>query len=145
MIPSTFVLKPGLMIHSVHNGYWFWGRPSFEDLRGDLREVSPEIRPTETWPPRDSARHGVPAITQSTTLTNGRSPLTKRRETCYGTTLGPTSGQELIDLPVNFRGSHRDARGPISGQESLAVGDASRRAGGTPKPLGNLVLRDISM
>src|SRR5271166_2852360 len=27
------------------NGYWFWGRPSFEDLRRDLREVTREIRP----------------------------------------------------------------------------------------------------
>jgi peroxiredoxin len=45
MIPYTFVLKPGLVIHSVYNGYWFWGRPSFEDLRRDLREVTREIRP----------------------------------------------------------------------------------------------------
>jgi len=45
MIPHTLVLKPGLVIHSVYNGYWFWGRPSFEDLRRDLREVTSEIRP----------------------------------------------------------------------------------------------------
>ena len=32
MIPHTLVLKPGLVIHSVYNGYWFWGRPSFCDL-----------------------------------------------------------------------------------------------------------------
>jgi peroxiredoxin len=44
MIPHTLVLKPGLVIHSVYNGYWFWGRPSIEDLRHDLREVSREIR-----------------------------------------------------------------------------------------------------
>ena len=25
MIPHTLVLKPGLIIHSVYNGYWFWG------------------------------------------------------------------------------------------------------------------------
>ena len=25
MIPHTLVLKPGLVIHSVYNGYWFWG------------------------------------------------------------------------------------------------------------------------
>ena len=37
MIPHTLVLKPGLVIHSVYNGYWFWGRPSVEDLRQDLR------------------------------------------------------------------------------------------------------------
>ena len=31
MIPHTLVVKPGLVIHSVYNGYWFWGRPSFYD------------------------------------------------------------------------------------------------------------------
>jgi len=36
---------PGLVIYSVYDGYWFWGRPSFEDLRRDLREVTREIRP----------------------------------------------------------------------------------------------------
>ena len=32
MIPHTLVLKPGLVIHSIYNGYWFWGRPSVVDL-----------------------------------------------------------------------------------------------------------------
>jgi peroxiredoxin len=45
MIPHTLVLKPGLVIHSVYNGYWFWGRPSPDDLRRDLREATREIRP----------------------------------------------------------------------------------------------------
>jgi peroxiredoxin len=45
MIPHTFVLKPGLVIHSIYNGYWFWGRPSFYDLWHDLRAASSEIRP----------------------------------------------------------------------------------------------------
>ena len=45
IIPYTLVLKPGLVIYSLYNGYWFWGRPSFEDLRRDLREVTREIRP----------------------------------------------------------------------------------------------------
>jgi peroxiredoxin len=45
MIPHTLVLKPGLVIHSVYNGYWFWGRPSFVDLWHDLRAVTAEIRP----------------------------------------------------------------------------------------------------
>jgi peroxiredoxin len=45
MIPHTLVLKPGLQIHSVYNGYWYWGRPSVEDLRRDLRDVMREIRP----------------------------------------------------------------------------------------------------
>ena len=45
MIPHTLVLKPGLVIHSVYNGYWFWGRPSFYDLWHDLRAATSEIRP----------------------------------------------------------------------------------------------------
>ena len=45
MIPYTLVLKPGLVVHSVYNGYWFWGRPSIADLWRDLREVTRQIRP----------------------------------------------------------------------------------------------------
>jgi peroxiredoxin len=45
MIPHTFVLEPGLIIYKIYNGYWFWGRPSPEDLRQDLREVTRKIRP----------------------------------------------------------------------------------------------------
>src|SRR5215471_6900005 len=41
MIPHTLVLKPGLVVYSIYNGYWFWGRPSVEDLR----EVTKEVRP----------------------------------------------------------------------------------------------------
>jgi len=44
MIPHTLVLKPGLVIHSIYNGYWFWGRPSIDDLRRDLRELTRVIR-----------------------------------------------------------------------------------------------------
>ena len=44
MIPHTLVLKPGLVIHRVYNGYWFWGRPSIDDLRRDLRELTRVIR-----------------------------------------------------------------------------------------------------
>jgi peroxiredoxin len=45
MVPHTLVLKPGLIVHRIYNGYWFWGRPSVEDLRQDLRAVTREIRP----------------------------------------------------------------------------------------------------
>ena len=45
MIPHTLVLKPGLVIHTIYNGYWFWGRPSVYDLWRDLRMVTAEIRP----------------------------------------------------------------------------------------------------
>jgi peroxiredoxin len=39
MIPHTVVLEPGLIVHRVYNGYWFWGRPTLEDLRKDLRVI----------------------------------------------------------------------------------------------------------
>ena len=45
MIPHTLVLKPGLVVHSVYNGYWFWGRPSVYDLWRDLRSALAETRP----------------------------------------------------------------------------------------------------
>jgi peroxiredoxin len=45
MIPHTIVLKPGLVVHSIYNGYWFWGRPSVDDLWRDLRTATSEVRP----------------------------------------------------------------------------------------------------
>jgi peroxiredoxin len=45
MIPYTLVLGPGLKVYSVYNGYWYWGRPSNEDLRRDLRELTLRSRP----------------------------------------------------------------------------------------------------
>ena len=45
MIPHILVLAPGLVIHKIYNGYWFWGRPSTEDLWQDLREVTRACRP----------------------------------------------------------------------------------------------------
>ncbi len=45
MIPHTFVLGPGLKIHKLYNGYWYWGRPSTAELHADLRELTKQIRP----------------------------------------------------------------------------------------------------
>ena len=45
MIPHTLVLEPGLVVFKVYNGYWFFGRPTIEELRQDLREVSRKVRP----------------------------------------------------------------------------------------------------
>src|SRR5271167_2649513 len=36
MIPHVIVLEPGLIIHKIYNGYWFFGRPTLDDLRHDL-------------------------------------------------------------------------------------------------------------
>jgi peroxiredoxin len=45
MIPHTIVLEPGLIVFKIYNGYWFWGRPTIEELRQDLRAVSKKCRP----------------------------------------------------------------------------------------------------
>ena len=68
MIPHTLVLKPGIVIYRIYNGYWFWGRPSVTDLWHDLRAVTREIRPDwdlstpglrESWNAGDLSRfHG---------------------------------------------------------------------------------------
>ncbi|QDP25459.1 redoxin domain-containing protein [Bradyrhizobium cosmicum] len=45
MIPHVVVLEPRLVIHKVYNGYWFFGRPTVEELRQDLRAVTMKCRP----------------------------------------------------------------------------------------------------
>lgn len=48
-LPTVFTLYPDLRIHRVYNGYWYWGRPTLENLRGDLREITRAVRPD--WSP----------------------------------------------------------------------------------------------
>ena len=45
MIPHTLVLEPGLRVYKIYNGYWFFGRPTVEELRLDLRAVLKRCRP----------------------------------------------------------------------------------------------------
>ena len=45
MIPHTLVLEPGLKIYKIYNGYWFFGRPTVEELRLDLRAALQRCRP----------------------------------------------------------------------------------------------------
>ena len=45
MIPHTIVLEPGLVIYKIYMGYWFFGRPTLEDLRQDMRVVTRKCRP----------------------------------------------------------------------------------------------------
>jgi peroxiredoxin len=45
MIPHTLVLEPGLRVYKIYNGYWFFGRPTVEELRHDLRAVLQRCRP----------------------------------------------------------------------------------------------------
>jgi peroxiredoxin len=45
--PAGFTLHPDLRIHRAYNGYWYWGRPTMEELRRDMREITMAIR--EDW------------------------------------------------------------------------------------------------
>jgi len=45
MIPHTVVLEPGLVVYKIYNGYWFFGRPTVEELRMDLRALLRKCRP----------------------------------------------------------------------------------------------------
>ena len=59
MIPHTLVLKPGLVIHSIYNGYWFWGRPSVVTSGttcGRHARDPPRLGPQHARPPRGLGR-----------------------------------------------------------------------------------------
>jgi peroxiredoxin len=43
-VPAVVVISPDLRIHTVYNGYWYWGRPSHDELGRDLRAVSRALR-----------------------------------------------------------------------------------------------------
>jgi peroxiredoxin len=45
MVPHTIVLEPGLVVFKIYSGYWFFGRPTIEELRHDLRSVLQRCRP----------------------------------------------------------------------------------------------------
>jgi peroxiredoxin len=44
MVPHTIVLAPDLVVHKIYMGYWFFGRPTIEELRQDLRTVTRQCR-----------------------------------------------------------------------------------------------------
>jgi peroxiredoxin len=43
-VPHTLVLAPGLVVDKVYVGYWFWGRPTNEQLWADLGELFRRIK-----------------------------------------------------------------------------------------------------
>jgi hypothetical protein len=45
MIPHVLVLEPGRVVYKIYNGYWYFGRPTMEELRQDLRAVLMRCRP----------------------------------------------------------------------------------------------------
>jgi peroxiredoxin len=48
-LPTVFTLWPDLRVQRRYDGYWYLGRPTAEELRRDLREVSSRVRPD--WAP----------------------------------------------------------------------------------------------
>ncbi|HWT21949.1 MAG TPA: redoxin domain-containing protein [Solirubrobacteraceae bacterium] len=67
VVPHTLVLSPGLVVEKVHVGYWFWGRPSNEQLWADagaiLRRIKADFDPTTPAPRAawEAARLGAAA------------------------------------------------------------------------------------
>ena len=51
-VPAVFTLFPDLTVHRSYDGYWYWGRPSNEELRQDMRDISRAIRPDWEAPAR---------------------------------------------------------------------------------------------
>ena len=122
MIPHTLVLKPGLVVHSVYNGYWFWGRPSVDDLWRDLRAATSEIRPDwdlstpglrEAWDAGDLSplpRLG-PALPGQVTAAGG--PRSPRRSSRASARRTPRSCRRLLtpSFAKTFRRCHSTVRG----------------------------------
>src|SRR6478752_5581471 len=44
-VPAVFTLFPDRTVHRAYDGYWFWGRPTLEELRQDMRAISRAVRP----------------------------------------------------------------------------------------------------
>jgi peroxiredoxin len=62
-VPHTLIVSPGLRIERVYVGYWFWGRPSVDQLWADLgdtlRRTKEDFDPTvpsvrEAWQARQA-------------------------------------------------------------------------------------------
>jgi peroxiredoxin len=43
-VPVVALVEPDLHVRTTYNGYWYWGRPTRDELAADLRELSRELR-----------------------------------------------------------------------------------------------------
>ena len=73
-VPHAVILAPGLVIDKIYVGYWFWGRPSAEDLWADLRDLNRRIRADydPTLPEVRSAWEAGQASAKKATARNGK-------------------------------------------------------------------------
>lgn len=44
-VPAVAVIGPDLRIHAAYSGYWYWGRPTHDELIRHLRDISRDLRP----------------------------------------------------------------------------------------------------
>ena len=44
-VPVVAVIGPDLRVNAVYNGYWYWGRPTVDELVKNLRDLSRALRP----------------------------------------------------------------------------------------------------
>ena len=115
MIPHTLVFKPELVIHSLYNGYWFWGRPSIEDLRHDLRQATRDIRPDWDLSTPGLRAAGTPVTAPAFTRTR-TSSLSRLG---FSRTHRPITGRQGPDRPPreqprNHDKNHCIAHGPVA-------------------------------
>ena len=62
-VPAVFTLFPDRTVHRAYDGYWFWGRPTLEELRQDMRAITRAVRPDWSAPTpstRDEGAEGHP-------------------------------------------------------------------------------------
>jgi hypothetical protein len=87
MIPHTFVLEPGLRIFRIYNGYWYWGRPTMNELHVDLRSLLQKVRPDfdlgapglrEAWDRGDREMFLVDTLDEPIRFTEGKTIGIKR-------------------------------------------------------------------
>ena len=44
-VPAVFTLDADLVVERHYDGYWFFGRPTVEELRRDMRAIARRLRP----------------------------------------------------------------------------------------------------
>jgi peroxiredoxin len=49
--PTCLVITPELVVTAEYNGYWYWGRPTMDELRRDFRDLTRTLRPDWEPPP----------------------------------------------------------------------------------------------
>ncbi|MGH8970865.1 MAG: redoxin domain-containing protein [Actinomycetes bacterium] len=81
-VPHTLVLAPGLVIDKAYCGYWFWGRPSTNQLWVDLQDLHRRIK-ADYDPTTPEARAAWQAA-QSVRLPSARTTRKRSRRATAG-------------------------------------------------------------